>query len=63
MGLLFPGRPLILLGIFVLLRWLRMAAPGTYSHMMLIGDFNCAGPGELAAEGVLGVSSSMPTTI
>ncbi|MCA9864947.1 MAG: cell wall-active antibiotics response protein [Anaerolineales bacterium] len=40
---------LILLGIFVLLRP-RMAAPGTHSHMMLIGDFNRAGPGELAAE-------------
>ena len=40
---------LILLGVFVLLRP-RTVAPGTRSHMMLIGDFNRAGPGDLTDE-------------
>ena len=44
---------LILLGLFFLLRP-RAVAPGTRSSTVLIGDFDRAGPGELAAEEYFG---------
>lgn len=44
---------LILLGVFFLMRP-RLAGPGTRSHMVLIGDIERAGPGELSAEEVWG---------
>lgn len=45
---------LILLGAFVLLRP-RFAEPGTNSRMTLFGDYDHAGPGELAAEEFFGL--------
>lgn len=45
---------LILLGLFVLLRP-RAVEPGTRSSTVFIGDFDRAGPGELAAEEYFGL--------